>query len=48
MRHKKPDLLVVLAIILSLGIVTTSYASSLWEKHNSNKALNSALELLVR
>ena len=48
MRHKKPDLLVVLAIILGLGIVTTSYASSLWERHSSSKELQQAVELSIR
>ncbi|MDM1716405.1 hypothetical protein [Thiopseudomonas alkaliphila] len=48
MRHKKPDLLVVLAIVLGLGIVTTSYASSLWERHNSSKEYQQALELSIR
>ncbi len=32
---RKPDLIWVLAIILGLGIVTTGYTQSLWERSST-------------
>ncbi|WP_274381172.1 hypothetical protein [Pseudomonas cavernae] len=31
---RKPDLLWVLVIVFSLGMVTTGYTQSLWERQN--------------
>jgi hypothetical protein len=36
--QKKPDLLWILAIIFSLGVVTTGYTQSLWEQPAVDKA----------
>lgn len=33
--RKKPDLLWILAILLGVGIVTTGYTQSFWERSNS-------------
>lgn len=30
---RKPDVLWVLVILFSLGVVTTGYTQSLWERH---------------
>ena len=32
MNKRKPDLLWILVFIFGLGVVTTSYAQSLWER----------------
>lgn len=32
MRSKKPDLLWVLVFLFGLGVVTTGYAQSLWDR----------------
>lgn len=32
MKRKKPDMLWVLVFLFGLGVVTTSYAQSLWPK----------------
>ena len=32
---RKPDLMWILAIVLGLGIVTTGYTKSLWERSSS-------------
>ncbi|KHL69393.1 MULTISPECIES: hypothetical protein [Pseudomonas] len=32
MRRQKPDLLWVLVIVFSLGMVTTGYTQGLWER----------------
>lgn len=37
----KPDLLWILVIILGLGVVTTGYTKSLWERSSAEKPLNS-------
>ena len=37
MQRKKPDLLIILSVILGVGIVTTSYAASLWDQHDTQK-----------
>lgn len=34
---RKPDLLWILVIILSLGVVTTGYTKSLWERSSAEK-----------
>ncbi len=34
---KKPDLMWILAIIFGLGIVTTGYTQSLWERSSTEK-----------
>ncbi|MDU9407332.1 MULTISPECIES: hypothetical protein [Pseudomonas] len=31
---RKPDLLWVLVVLFSLGVVTTGYTQSLWERQN--------------
>lgn len=35
---RKPDLIWILAIIFGLGIVTTGYTQSLWERNSTEKA----------
>lgn len=34
---RKPDLLWILVIILGLGVVTTGYTKSFWERSSANK-----------
>lgn len=31
---RKPDLLLILVILFSLGVVTTGYTQSLWDRQN--------------
>ena len=31
--HRKPDLLWILVFLFGLGVVTTGYAQSLWERN---------------
>ncbi|WP_462380725.1 hypothetical protein [Pseudomonas sp. Marseille-QA0892] len=38
MKKRKPDLLWVLVIIFGLGVVTTGYTQSLWERGNNAPA----------
>lgn len=35
---RKPDLLWVLVVLFSLGVVTTGYTQSLWERQNDAPA----------
>jgi len=32
--RRKPDLLLILVVLFGLGVVTTGYAQSLWERKN--------------
>ncbi|GLK87604.1 hypothetical protein [Pseudomonas turukhanskensis] len=34
MKKRKPDLLWVLVILFGLGVVTTGYTQSLWDRQN--------------
>jgi len=34
---RKPDLLWVLVLIFTLGVVTTGYTQSFWEQHQSRQ-----------
>lgn len=33
---RKPDILLVLVILFSLGMVTTGYTQGLWDRQNDN------------
>ncbi|WP_447594915.1 hypothetical protein [Aquipseudomonas campi] len=35
MKKRKPDLLWVLVILFSLGVVTTGYTQSMWERSSA-------------
>lgn len=41
MKRKKPDLLWVLVILFSLGMVTTGYTQNLWERQGDQAASQS-------
>lgn len=34
---RKPDLLWVLVVLFGLGVVTTGYTQTLWERHDSTE-----------
>ncbi|MDY7218359.1 hypothetical protein TOI97_02015 [Denitrificimonas sp. JX-1] len=36
---RKPDLLWILVVILTLGVVTTGYTQSLWERSSAEQAM---------
>lgn len=46
-RRKKPDLLVILAVIVGIGIVVTMKAQASWEKQGLAAAKHSQNALVV-
>lgn len=42
--RRKPDLLWILVFLFGLGVVTTGYAQSLWDKNSYSQSVTPAVQ----